>query len=141
MLKRINKTFIALVPKTPTPKSLLDFRPISLCNTVYKIFAKVTVNRIKPFLQKIIGTPQKGFVPRRQIQDAVITTHEIIHSMEKNKIPSMALKLDISNVYDKVRWDFLYDVLERVGCNEKVLNLIRTMVSIVQYVVLLNGSP
>ena len=53
----------------------------------------------------------------------------------------MALKLDISKAYDKVRWDFLYDVLDGVGFNEKVLNLIRTMVSTVQYVVLLNGSP
>ena len=62
MLKRINKTFIALVPKTPTPKSLLDFKPISLYNTFYKVFAKIMVNRIKPFLENIIGTPQKGFV-------------------------------------------------------------------------------
>ena len=62
MLKRINKTFIALVPKTPTPRSLLDFRPISLYNTVYKVFAKVMLNMIKPFLENIIRTPQKGFV-------------------------------------------------------------------------------
>ncbi len=57
MLRRINKTFIALVPKIPTPLCLLDFRPISLCNTIYKIFAKVLVNRIKPFLERIIGIP------------------------------------------------------------------------------------
>ena len=129
MLKRINKTFIALVPKTPTPKSLLDFKPISLYNTFYKVFAKIMVNRIKPFLENIIGTPQKGFVLEWKILDVVITTHEIIHSMEKNKILGMALKLDISKAYDKVRWDFLYDVLERVTFNEKVLNLIRMMVS------------
>ena len=63
-----------------------------------------------------------------------------MHSMEKKKLPGMAFKLDISKAYDKVRWDFLYDVLERVGFNEKVLTLIRTMVSIVQYAILLNGS-
>ena len=49
--------------------------------------------------------------------------------MEKNKIPSMAFKLDISKAYDKVRWDFLDDVLERMGFNQKVINLIRMMVS------------
>ena len=102
-LKRINKTFISLDPKTLTPTSLLDFRPINLCNTVYKIFAKFLVNRIKLFLECIIGTPQKGFMPGRKILDVVITTHEIIHSMERNKRPSMAFKLDISKAYDKVK--------------------------------------
>ena len=72
---------------------------------------KVLVNRIKPFLERIIGTPQKGFFLRRQILDAMITTHEIVHSMEKNKRLGMAFKLDISKAYDKVTWDFLYDVL------------------------------
>ena len=141
MLKRINKTFIALVPKIPTPLSLLDFRPISLCNTVYKIFVKVLVNKIKHFLEKIISSPQKGFVPRRQILDAAITTHEVIHSMEKNKRLGMAFKLDISKAYDKVKWDFLYEVLERVGFNNKVINLIKMMIGSVQYSVLLNGFP
>ena len=115
LLRRINKTFIALVPKNSNPLTLLDFRPISLCNTIYKIFAKVLVNRIKSFLERIIGSPQKGFVPGRQILDAAITTHEVIHSMEKNKQPRMEFKLDISKAYDKVNWDLLHDVLERIG--------------------------
>ena len=42
---------------------------------------------------------------------------------------SIALKLDISKAYDNVRWDFLYDVLERVGFNQKAINLIRVIVS------------
>ena len=62
MLKTINKTFITFVPKTLIPMKHLDFKPISLCNTIYKVFAKVMVNKIKPFLVNIIGTPQKGFV-------------------------------------------------------------------------------
>ena len=53
----------------------------------------------------------------------------------------MAFKLDISKAYDKVRWDFLYEVLERVRFNAKVLTLIWTMVSTFQYAILLNGSP
>ena len=53
----------------------------------------------------------------------------------------MAFKLDISNAYDKVKWNFLYKVLERVWFNKKVINLIKMMVGIVQYSILLNGSP
>ena len=128
LLRRINKTFIALVPKNSNPLNLLNFRPITLCNTIYKIFAKVLMNRLKPFLERIIGSPQKGFVPRRKILDATITTHEVIHSMEKNRQPGMAFKLDISKAYDKVNWDFLHDVLEKVEFFNKIINLIMVMV-------------
>ena len=129
LLWRINKTFIALVPKYSDPLNLTNFRPISLCNTIYKVFAKVLVNRLKPLLGKIIGSPQKGFVPGRQILDAAITTHEVIHSMEKSKQPGMAFKLDISKAYDKVNWDFLQDVLKRIGFNNRIINLIMVMVT------------
>ena len=141
LLQRINKTFIALVSKNSNPMKMNDFRPISLCNTIYKIFAKVLVNILKPFLVKIIGSPQKGFVPGRQILDVAITTHEVIHSMEKHRQPRMAFKLDISKAYDKVNWDFLQDVLERIGFNNRIINLIMMMVRSVQYSALLNGSP
>lgn len=36
-----NATFIALIPKKEVPESFEDFRTISLCNSIYKIIAKV----------------------------------------------------------------------------------------------------
>lgn len=140
-LKRINKTFLVLVPKIQSPKTLSDLRLISLCNTIYKVFSKVLVNRIKPFLDKVIGSPQKGFVLGQIFLDTMISTHEIIHSMEKSKNMGMALKLDISKAYDRVNWTFLYEVLKQVGFKRDIVNLIKTMVETTQFEVLLNGTP
>ena len=55
ILKSINHTFLTLIPKVKNPEIVAQFRPISLCNVIYKILSKVIVNRLKPFLNSIIS--------------------------------------------------------------------------------------
>ena len=57
-----NSTFIALIPKSDNPLTLNDFRPISLCNCVYKIISKVIALRMKSILSKHISDEQFGFL-------------------------------------------------------------------------------
>lgn len=47
-LDDINSTFIVLILKIKEAKRVREFRPISLCNVIYKIVAKVIANWIKP---------------------------------------------------------------------------------------------
>lgn len=51
----LNETYLTLIPKVDNVDSIHQYRPISLCNTTYKILSKVIVNRIKPFLQNLIS--------------------------------------------------------------------------------------
>ena len=55
ILKSINHTFISLIPKVQNLERVSKFRPISLCNVLYKIISKVIVNRLKPLLNAIIS--------------------------------------------------------------------------------------
>ena len=61
----INATFIALIPKVDKVESFDGFRPISLCNCLYKIIAKVITRRIKMVLSKNISMEQFGFLQGR----------------------------------------------------------------------------
>jgi hypothetical protein len=54
--RNINATFISLIPKVDCLETFEGFQPISLCNFLYKIIAKVLVVRIKPFLSNFILT-------------------------------------------------------------------------------------
>jgi hypothetical protein len=49
-----NHSFIALVPKLSGSHTAHQFKPISLCNIVYKIISKILANRLKVLLPKII---------------------------------------------------------------------------------------
>ncbi|KAA3453778.1 reverse transcriptase [Gossypium australe] len=45
--KQVNSTYIVLIPKIANPINMKQFRPISLCNVIYKIMAKAIANRLR----------------------------------------------------------------------------------------------
>lgn len=79
MPKTFNETLVTLILKINILLNLAHYRPISLCNVVYKIISKVLMNRVKQLLGVFISHSQAAFVPRHQIIDNVILAHEYIH--------------------------------------------------------------
>lgn len=64
---------ITLIPKSKHDTNIYDFRPISLCNTFYKVFAKVITNRLKNILLCIINGAQSTFIKGRDtLQESFI---------------------------------------------------------------------
>ena len=57
----LNETYICLIPKVKSPQKMTDFRPISLCNVVYKLISKVLANRLKRVLDAVIDESQRAF--------------------------------------------------------------------------------
>ncbi|XP_054801367.1 uncharacterized protein LOC129305332 [Prosopis cineraria] len=68
----INHTCVVLIKKYDSRRSLNDFRPISLCNVLYKNVSKSISNRLKGHLEEIITPFQNAFVPGRQISDNIL---------------------------------------------------------------------
>jgi len=127
LLKQINHTLITLIPKVDNPSSPVHFRPISLCNTLYKIIAKITVNRMRPIIERIVDSVQSAFVPKRSIHDNILLAHEIMnkfHNMKGRK-SWVAIKLDMKKAYDQVEWAFLFQTLTALGFHSKWVQLIK----------------
>jgi hypothetical protein len=141
MLKSLNATFLALIPKKDRANSLDQFRPIALCNVTYKIITKLIAERLKPYLASLISEEQGGFVSGRQILDGVVIASEAIHSMAMSKEKAMFIKLDLAKAYDRVSWEFLDQVLVAFIFDKEWVEWILSCVTSPSFSVLINGEP
>jgi len=139
-----NHTNLCLIPKIEHPKTMKDFRPISLCNVLYKIISKILVQRLKAVLSSVVSENQAAFIPGRHITDNVFIAHEVFHSLRVKKRCAneyMAVKTDISKAYDRIEWSFLEEVLKKKGFATRWIQWIMDCVRSVSFSVLINGSP
>ncbi|GJW40424.1 protein LAZ1, partial [Tanacetum coccineum] len=103
ILKEINHTFLALIPKVATPLKVNDYHPISCCNVIYKFISKILTKRIIEGIKEVVSDNQSAFIPGRRISDNILITQEVMHSYHKKKgPPRCAFKIDIQNAYDTV---------------------------------------
>lgn len=135
-------TLISLIPKIDPPNSFKIFRPISLCNIVYKIITKVLVNRLRPILDTIIGPYQNSFLPGRDTFDNAAVFPEIVHFMRRSKKKKgfAAFKLDLEKEFDNVNWDFLKSCLQDFGFPDITTKFIMHCVTSSILSILWNGN-
>jgi hypothetical protein len=135
-----NSSFLALIPKEKGALSFNRFRPISLCNTSYKIITKVIANRFKALLPLIVPENQGGFVKGRHIVDNIILVQEAIHSSVRRKEKGMVIKLDLANAFDRVRHEFLFEFMRKFGFDTKFVNWIKSCIGSPWIAPLVNGK-
>lgn len=133
---------IILIPKVNNATHLSKFRPISLCNVLYKIASKVPSNRLKPFLPGVVSEFQSAFVPGRLITGSALVAYECLHSIKKQqcKKPFFAPKVDMMKAYDRVEWSFLHGCLLKLGFADPWIQTIMRCVTSVRYAVRINGE-
>eukprot|EP00253_Pinus_taeda_P035172 PITA_35172 len=140
MYNAINSTFIALIPKTDSPSSFDDYRPISLCNVLYKIISKIIANRIRPILSRHISPHQFAFLEHRQIHEAMGAAQEALHSIWTKHLKAIILKIDLAKAFDRVSWLYLKMILIHLGFPQNFISWIMACITTPTFSVLINGS-
>jgi hypothetical protein len=67
------------------------------------------------------------FILGRLISDNILVAFETLHTMHARmygRVGYMAIKLDMSKVYNRVEWPFLEEVMHRMGFDRKWIYLV-----------------
>ncbi|GJS21493.1 putative RNA-directed DNA polymerase [Tanacetum coccineum] len=141
LLKEINHTFLALIPKVTTPLKVNDYRPISCCNVIYKCISKILTNRIIEGIKEVVSDNQSAFVLGRRISNNILITQELMHNYHLDRgLPRCAFIVNIQKAYDTVDWCFLDRILTCFGFHSSMIKWIMACVTSTLFSISINGD-
>ncbi|KAL3684303.1 hypothetical protein R1sor_002325 [Riccia sorocarpa] len=135
-----NRGDIVLLPKEGDARLLSNKRPITLLNTLYKMYTKVLQTRIVPVLQKIIHWNQSAFLPGRNIHTSVLICNEAIHTAKETGADFIVLQLDFKKAFDSVNWRFLEETLKVFNFGDRFQGYIKAILHNAASSVIVNGK-
>ncbi|KAH9079821.1 hypothetical protein Ae201684P_007497 [Aphanomyces euteiches] len=104
-----------------------NYRPIALIPVEVKILTRALAYRLRHLLPALIHPIQTGFVAGRRIHDHIIFLKDLQHKCTLDDIEGYAMFLDFEKAYDRVNWDFMYDVLEAFNFGPVFISWIKLM--------------
>lgn len=139
----INSTHITLIPKVQHLESITQYRPIGLCNMIYKIITKIIVHRIRPLVPKLINPTQNSFLKGRRTVDNAILVQEIMHFFRKiqGRVGNTLIKIDLEKAFDRLEWSFIRFSLQHLHFPPPLTNFIMYYVTTSTISILINGKP
>uniref|UniRef100_A0A670IRT8 Reverse transcriptase domain-containing protein n=1 Tax=Podarcis muralis TaxID=64176 RepID=A0A670IRT8_PODMU len=123
------EAYITFIPKQDSDLTQVkNYRPISLLNTDYKIFAGILAKRMKSILLEIIHKDQAGFLPGRQMKDNVRNIINIVEYLSaRNEKEAIMMFVDAEKAFDNIAWDFMLKNLEHMDVGKEFFNGIKAI--------------
>lgn len=124
----MNAALIAVLPKpNKDVTKCSNYRPLSILNDEIKIFARILSSRLDPHMTKSIHCDQTGFMKARLASDNVRRLLHIIHNAKDVASPCAVLSLDAEKDFDRLEWEYLWEVLQRFQLGSNFIKLIRLL--------------
>jgi len=141
LLKQINHSIIALIPKSAHVSSATDFRPISCCYVIYKVISKILSARFAVALAGIISPMQNAFLGGKMMANNIHLIQELLRQYgRKRASPRCLLKIVFKKAFDSVQWPFLRQLLLSFGFPSRFVHLIMRCVETASFSIVVNGS-
>jgi len=120
---------------------ILDYRPISIVGSIYKVIAKILSRRLRRVVSDLVGETQTTFVSGRQILDGALIANETVNWLKKKKKEGVLLKLDFQKAYDTINLDSMDMVLKEMGFTNKWRLWLKACIATARNSILVNEVP
>ena len=124
--------------KKPHPKTVKEWRPISLLNVDYKILTTIIANRLKPILQQYISQEQQCGVPNRQIYNNHLNIKSAIEFSNDISQPLVIIQIDFNNAFDTISQNFILDIAKQIRIPSSLVNWFKVILTNVTSQILVN---
>ena len=116
-------------------RSLSNYRPISLTNISYKIFASMLQSRLSHYLDSRIRPTQFGFRKSRSTTQPIHILRRLLEVHERQPSPFHALFLDWSKAFDSVTFTAIQSAMTFMGVSDHVVRVIMSLYQSLSFVV------
>ena len=123
----LNEGVIKLIHKKEEKELISNWRPITMLNSAYKIYAKAIALRLTNHMREWINKEQKGFIKGRFTLDAIITIWEGMDFADETQQDYVFFKIDFEKAYDRISWRYILEALKRMGCGTTFCNMVKTL--------------
>jgi hypothetical protein len=122
------RAVISLIPKSGKDSRFIkNWRPISVLNVDYKIYAKVIALRLKTVLPDLIHEDQCGYVQGRVIGENIRFVDDLLKCAEMNIVKGYLILVDFEKAFDSLDWNFLYYTLNNFNFGENFIKMVKLL--------------
>jgi hypothetical protein len=127
LLPSQRKSAVVLLHKKGSRAQPGNYRPIALIPVDVKVLSKALTYRLQQVILDLIHPDQKGFVKGRSIHHHVRFLADLQDLVTSRDEEAYALFLDFEKAFDRVNWDYMFRLLERMGFGAEFVQWIKLL--------------
>ncbi|CAG4943569.1 unnamed protein product [Colias eurytheme] len=120
---------IILLYKKGDKHEIGNYRPISLMSNIYKVFAKIILNRIERKLDEHQPIEQAGFRKHYSTIDHIHVVRQVIEKYKEYQCTYYIAFIDYSKAFDSLFHENIWESLKEQGIEHKYIRLIKNVYS------------